>query len=275
MTSREPPVPPRGDTTDILDAVREDYDDHGRPVGGSRRDYGGREHDDRAADDRWDRGWEPEDRASHQSGDSDTTRVAVIYYSATASVYAMAQAVAAGAADAGATVRLRRVRETAGPESVAANPAWAEHFRATEGVAIAELADVAWADAVIFGTPTRFGNVSAQLKAFIDTLGPLWGQGRLVNKVFAGFTSSATAHGGQEATLLALYASVYHFGGIVVAPGYADPVQFEAGNPYGASHTSDNGRVPPGEIELAASRFTGYRAASVASALRVGRSELD
>lgn len=217
------------------------------------------------------------DRYADEDGDQaygrgydEPIRVAVIYYSATGSIYSMAQATAAGAADAGAQVRLRRVRETAGPEAVAANPRWAAHFRSTEGVAIAELADVAWADAVIFGTPTRFGNVSSQLQAFIDTLGPLWGKGQLVNKVFAGFVSSATAHGGQEATLLSLYASVYNFGGIVVAPGYADPVQFDSGNPYGASHTSDNGRVPPGEIELAASRFAGFRATTIATALRLG-----
>jgi NAD(P)H dehydrogenase (quinone) len=203
-------------------------------------------------------------------GRDDTVRVAVIYYSATGSVYAMAQATAAGASAAGGDVRLRRVRETAPAEAVESNAMWSSHARATAGVAVASLDDVAWADVILFGTPTRFGNVSAQLKSFIDSLGPLWGEGRLVDKVFAGFVSTATAHGGQEATLLALYQSVYHLGGIVVAPGYADPVQFEAGNPYGASHTSDNGQVPPGELELAAARFTGWRATSVGQRLLDG-----
>lgn len=188
-------------------------------------------------------------------------RVAVIYYSATGSVYAMARAASDGAAAAGADVRLRRVAETARDAAIAADPAWAAHLRATDGVA----------DVVLFGTPTRFGNVAAALKEFIDSLGPLWGAGRLADKVFAGFTSSATAHGGQEATLLALYHSVYYFGGIVVAPGYADPIQFEAGNPYGASHTSDNGRIPPGDTELGAAHFTGWRAAVVGRWIVAGR----
>lgn len=251
----------------------------------SDRDYSDRDHSDRrfgqaGDDDDFDSRELPDERYHEGPGgrrpdaDDDRTRVAVIYYSATGSIYTMAQAAAAGAADAGAAVRLRRVRETAGPEAVAANPRWSTHFRSTEGVAIAELADVAWADAIVFGTPSRFGNVAAQLKAFIDTLGPLWGRGELIDKVFAGFTSSATLHGGQESTLLALYQSVHHFGGIVVAPGYADPVQFDNGNPYGASHTSDNGRIPPGEVELAAARFTGYRVATIAAALRLGLDRL-
>jgi NAD(P)H:quinone oxidoreductase type IV len=200
--------------------------------------------------------------------------VSVIYYSATGSVHALARAAATGAAAAGGDVRVRRVAETAPAEAISANEAWSAHLRATSGVAVATPADVDWADVVLFGTPTRFGNVASQLKAFIDSLGPLWGAGRLAGKVFAGFVSTATAHGGQEATLLALYQSVYHFGGIVAAPGYADPVQFEAGNPYGASHTSDNGAVPPGELELTAARFTGWRATAIGRELRAGRETL-
>lgn len=200
-----------------------------------------------------------------------SVRTAVIYYSATGSVYAMAQAAASGASAAGAEVRLRRVAETASDDAIAENDAWAAHAEATAGVAVATPDDVEWADVLVLGTPTRFGNVAAQLKAFLDALGPLWGQGKLIDKVFTGFCSTATAHGGQEATLLALYQSAYHFGGIVVTPGYADPVQFDAGNPYGASHTSDNGQVPPGEIELAAARFTGERATTVGALLIAGR----
>ncbi|HEX3814663.1 MAG TPA: NAD(P)H:quinone oxidoreductase [Mycobacteriales bacterium] len=200
--------------------------------------------------------------------------VSVIYYSATGSVHAMARAVATGAAAAGGDVRLRRVAENAPAEAISANEAWSAHLRATAGIPLATPDDVDWADVVLFGTPTRFGNVAAQLKSFLDALGPLWGAGRLAGKVFAGFVSTATAHGGQESTLLALYQSVYHFGGIVVAPGYTDPVQFEAGNPYGASHTSDNGAVPPGELELTAARFTGWRATAVGRELRAGRKAL-
>ncbi len=200
--------------------------------------------------------------------------VAVIYYSATGSVHAMARAVATGAAAAGGDVRLRRVAETAPADAISRNEAWSAHLRATAGVPLAAPDDVDWADVVLFGTPTRFGNVAAQLKAYLDSLGPLWGDGRLAGKVYAGFVSTATTHGGQEATLLALFQSVYHFGGIVVPPGYTDPVQFETGNPYGASHTSDNGAIPPGEPELTSARYTGWRATTVGRQLRAGRRTL-
>ena len=96
--------------------------------------------------------------------------------------------------------------------------------------------DIVWADAVIFGSPTRFGSPASQFRTFIDSLGGLWTQGKLADKVYAGFTSSQTAHGGQETTLLSLYISLMHFGGIIVPPGYTDPLKFADGNPYGVSH---------------------------------------
>jgi NAD(P)H dehydrogenase (quinone) len=199
-----------------------------------------------------------------------TVNTAVIYYSATGSVYALAQAVVAGAEKAGADTRLRKVRELAPDEAIASNEGWAAH--ALEAVAVAEatLDDLEWADAVIFGTPTRYGNVAAQLKQFMDTTGPLWAAGKLANKVFAGFVSTGTAHGGQESTLLAMANTFYHWGGVIAAPGYLDPIQFVAGNPYGASHISANGANPPGETELASAEFTGRRATEIAAALRAG-----
>ena len=130
--------------------------------------------------------------------------------------------------------------------------------------------DVQWAEAVIFGSPTRFGNVSAQLKQFIDTLGGLWAQGVLANKVYSGFTSTATRHGGQESTLLALYNSVHHFSGIVVAPGYADPVKFADGNPYGTSHIDGQGTIPVDDIARDAAAFQGRRVATITAALKAG-----
>jgi multimeric flavodoxin WrbA len=102
---------------------------------------------------------------------------------------------------------------------------------------------------ILLGSPTRFGLPAAQLKQFIDTTGPLWGQGRLVDKIGSAFTSTATTHGGQESTILAMNNTFYHWGCIIVPPGYADPIQFQAGNPYGTSHTSQNGAIPPGELE--------------------------
>ena len=113
--------------------------------------------------------------------------------------------------------------------------------------------DIVWADAVLFGSPTRFGNVASQLKQYLDTLGPQWGEGKLADKVYAGFTAAKTDHGGQESTLLALYNTIYHFGGILVPPGYTDPVKFEDGNPYGVSHgTGADGDVPLGDVQEAA-----------------------
>ena len=91
---------------------------------------------------------------------------------------------------------------------------------------------------MIFGSPTRFGSPASQFRTFIDSLGGLWSQGKLADKVYAAYTSSQTAHGGQETTLLALYISLMHFGGILVPPGYTDPVKFADGNPYGVGHVT-------------------------------------
>ncbi|MGO9507863.1 MAG: NAD(P)H:quinone oxidoreductase [Mycobacterium sp.] len=170
------------------------------------------------------------------------TKLAIIYYSATGHGTAMAKRVAAAAESAGAEVRVRHVAETRDPASFAQNPAWTANYEATKDLPAATGDDIVWADAVIFGSPTRFGSVASQLREFLDSLGGLWSQGKLADKVYAGFTSSNTLHGGQETTLFTLYATVMHFGGIVVAPGYTDPCKFVDGNPYGASlvATHDN-----------------------------------
>jgi NAD(P)H dehydrogenase (quinone) len=197
--------------------------------------------------------------------------VAVIYYSATGSVFQLAKAAATEAEKAGAEVRLRKVRELAPEEAIATNEGWSDHVATTQHIGEAALDDLEWADVILLGSPTRFGLPAAQLKQFIDTTGPLWGQGRLVDKIGSSFTSTATAHGGQESTILAMNNTFYHWGCIIVPPGYADPVQFRAGNPYGASHVSDNGAVPPGEVELAAVGFQTRRAVRIAEVLRCGR----
>ncbi|GAB2796038.1 NAD(P)H:quinone oxidoreductase [Amycolatopsis magusensis] len=199
-------------------------------------------------------------------------KTAVVYYSATGSVYTLAQAAAKAAELAGSEVRLRKVRELAPEEAIASNQGWAAHARQTQDVLEATLADLEWADLLILGAPTRFGIPAAQLKQFIDTTGPLWAEGKLVNKVATSFTSAATAHGGHETTITALNNTFYHWGCLIVPPGYADPIQFQAGNPYGTSHTSDNGQVPPGEVELAAMSFQAKRAVEVAAALKAGLS---
>ena len=194
---------------------------------------------------------------------------AVIYYSSTGTVHALAQAAAEGAEKAGAQVRLRKVAELAPPDVVEARPAWAQPLRDTADVLEASLDDLAWADVVLFGTPTRFGNPTSQLRAFLETTGPLWIQGKLAGKVYSAFTASNTAHGGQESTLLALGNTFYHWGGIIVPPGYTDPVQFKTGNPYGTSHVAGGG--PPDDVVLEAARFQACRAVDTAAALKAGR----
>ena len=197
-------------------------------------------------------------------------KVSVIYYSATGSVHQLAQRAVEAAEKAGAQVRLRKVHELAPKEAIASNEGWSNHALETEAVPEATAEDVVWADAVIFGTPTRYGNVAAQLKQFFDTLGPQWAAGELADKVYTGFVSTGTAHGGQESTLLAMYNSFYHFGGIIVPPGYTDPSKFVDGNPYGASHISQNGANPPQEQDLTAVAYSATRAVQVAERLLRG-----
>jgi len=196
------------------------------------------------------------------------TRLAVIYYSATGHGTTMAQHVAKAAEEAGAEVRLRRVAETVDPAFFAENPAWTANYRATKDLPVASGDDVVWADAVIFGSPTRFGSPASQLRAFIDSLGGLWAQGRLADKVYAGFTSSQTAHGGQETTLLSLYISLMHFGGIIVPPGYTDPLKFADGNPYGVSHiTGPDNSAPVSDTTTAALHHLAKRVVTIAGRL--------
>ncbi|RYP83402.1 NAD(P)H:quinone oxidoreductase type IV [Nocardioides guangzhouensis] len=165
----------------------------------------------------------------------DQVKLAIVYYSSTGTVDGMARHAATVGGKHGAEVRLRHVAEHAPREVVEQDEAWRAHADEVAMEPIAEPDDVVWADAVLFGSPTRFGNVASQLKQFLDSLGPQWGDGVLADKVYAGFTAADTAHGGHESTLLALYNTVHHFGGILVAPGYTDPVKFDDGNPYGAS----------------------------------------
>ncbi|MBP1820468.1 NAD(P)H:quinone oxidoreductase [Mycobacterium sp. OAE908] len=171
------------------------------------------------------------------------TKLAVIYYSATGHGTSMAGRVAAAAEAAGAEVRVRPVAETRDPASFAQNPAWTANYESTKDLPHATGHDIVWADAVIFGSPTRFGSVASQLRDFLDSLGGLWSQGKLADKVHAGFTSTNTAHGGQETTLLTLYVTLMHFGGIIVAPGYTDALKFVDGNPYGASVIADHDNI--------------------------------
>jgi NAD(P)H dehydrogenase (quinone) len=179
----------------------------------------------------------------------------------------LARAIEEGAKEAGAEVRLRKVHELAPEEAIKSNEGWSAHSKETQDIEEASNADLEWADAIIFGTPTRYGLPTAQLKQFLDTTGPLWAEGKLADKVVSGFTSASNAHGGQESTLLSLYNVFAHWGAILVTPGYTDPVLFEAGgNPYGASSTEE-----PTEQELAAARYLGRRVAEKAALLTGSR----
>ena len=201
-----------------------------------------------------------------------TVKVAVIYYSATGSVHTLAQAVAEGAASAGAEVRLRRVAELAPDSAIDQNPLWRRHADAATSIAQASVEDLAWADALAFGTPTRFGAPAAQLKQFIDQAGGLWREGRLADKPVTAFTSAANRHGGSEATILSLGNVFYHWGALIVPPGYTDPAVYAAGgNPYGASYvTGPQAGDGPDAAALDAARYQGRRLAQVTVRLLAG-----
>ncbi|MDI2032271.1 NAD(P)H:quinone oxidoreductase [Saccharopolyspora sp. TS4A08] len=201
---------------------------------------------------------------------SNAVKVSVIYYSSTGIGAEIANTLVAEAEAAGAEVRLRRVPELAPDAAIDSNPAWRANVEATRSVPEANAEDAVWADAVIFGSPTRFGNIAAQLKQYIDTLGGQWAQGKLADKVYSGFTSSSTAHGGQESTLLALYNTIHHFGGIVVAPGYTDGSKFVDGNPYGTSHVDAQGENKVDDVTRAAAAVQARRVVKVARALKNG-----
>jgi NAD(P)H dehydrogenase (quinone) len=197
-----------------------------------------------------------------------SVRVAVIYYSATGNVHALATAMADGAEKAGAEVRLRRATELAPDAAIDSNPVWRAHVDETkDSVPEATLDDMQWANAYAFGTPTRFGNVTSQLKQFIDLCGGLWQRGELADKPVTSFTSSANRHGGQESTILALNNVFYHWGCLIVPPGYTDPLLYASGgNPYGVSWPSGAGERPD-EPTLEAARYQGRRLVKFAAKL--------
>ncbi len=196
-------------------------------------------------------------------------KILVAFYSRSGVTEALANAIADGARSSGAEIRLRRAREFVSAEVMSRAPGWKEAADAMNQKYEAPTeADAEWADAIIFGTPTRFGNASAELKAYIDSLGGLWFQGKLNGKAGSAFGSSSTPHGGNESTLISLYNPMAHLGLIIVPLGYADPAMFKAGTPYGASSVSQNKALPPTADDLEVARFQGRRVTAVAQALR-------
>jgi NAD(P)H dehydrogenase (quinone) len=196
--------------------------------------------------------------------------ILVVFYSRDGSVEALAKAVSEGAREAGAEVRLRRVPDIVSPEVMAKVPGWEERSKkmlAEYGTPTT--ADAEWADGIIFGTPTRFGNTSAELKAFIDSLGGSWSQGKLNGKAAGAFTSTAGRHGGNEATLVSLYIPMAHLGFIIVPNGYThEKIVQGHGTPYGSSAVSGQNSTPPTPDDLEVARHQGARVTQVAAALK-------
>ena len=196
------------------------------------------------------------------------TKVLVLYYSAYGHIEQMAYAVAEGAKSTGAEVDVKRV-----PELVPADVAKASGFKLDQKAPIASVDDLPNYDAVIFGSGTRFGNVTAQLRNFMDQTGSLWMKGSLVGKAGSVFTSSATQHGGQESTILSFIPTLMHQGMIVVGLPYSFAGQsgvdeIKGGSPYGASTiTNGDGSRQPSAVELEGARYQGRHVAEIAAKL--------
>jgi NAD(P)H dehydrogenase (quinone) len=200
-------------------------------------------------------------------------KVLIVFYSVYGHIYRMAEAVAEGAREVkGAEVELRRVPETL-TEEILKQIGAIEPQKKFVHIPICTLDELASADAIIFGTPTRFGNMCAQMRAFLDGTGPLWAKGSLVGRVGSVFTSSNTQHGGQESTVLSTHLTLLHQGMIIVGLPYTFEGQsrideITGGSPYGASTIAGpKGDRMPSENELAAARFQGKHVATIASKL--------
>lgn len=194
-----------------------------------------------------------------------TVKLTIAFYSTYGTNHQMAEIAAEAARAAGAEVRLRRIAETAPAEVVASQDAWKAQVDRAADIPAVSAEDMEWANAYLFSTPTRFGSAPSQVRAFIDTLGGLWFQGKLANKAISAMTSAQNVHGGQEATTLGLYTTFLHWGAIIVAPGFTDPAVFAAGgNPYGYSHTQGK---EFGEAEKAAISHQAKRLVEVAAKL--------
>jgi len=200
-------------------------------------------------------------------------KILVVYYSMYGHVHRMAEAVADGAREVkGAEVLTRRVPETL-PEDVLGKMGALEAQKGFVHVPVCAQEELASADAIIFGTPTRFGNMCGQMRQFLDATGGLWARGALVGKVGGVFTSSGTQHGGQESTILSFHITLLHHGMIVVGLPYAFQGQMRTdevsgGSPYGASTIAGtSGERTPTENELAGARFQGRHIAEITARL--------
>ena len=201
-------------------------------------------------------------------------KILVVFYSMTGNVAALARAVADGAEKEGAEVRMRQVTDTLPQSVIDSHPEIKKAKAELKPIPFATLDDLKWADGVAFGSPTRYGNMSSQLKQFIDTTGSLWMSGELVGKVASVFTSTATQHGGQETTLLSMMVPLFHLGFILQGLPYTEKGQIEmnsihGGSPYGASSvTGLGGNFKSSEVDLAMASTLGKRLAQTTSKQR-------
>ncbi|MGG6265067.1 NAD(P)H:quinone oxidoreductase [Leptolyngbya sp. AN03gr2] len=199
----------------------------------------------------------------------DSVKVLIVFYSRNGSTEALANAIAEGAKSEGAEVILRRAREVVPPEVMQKAEGWIENAdRMNAAYEAPTPEDAESADAIILGCPTRFGSMSSELKAYIDSLGGLWFQGKLVGKVGSAFTSTSSVHGGNESTIISMYNPMAHLGLIIVPLGYADPALFKAGTPYGASTVSGQENNPPSADDVEVAKFQGKRVTQIARALK-------
>ena len=201
------------------------------------------------------------------------SKVLIVYYSMYSHIHQMAQAVAEGAGQvSGTEVTLRRVPETL-PEEVLLAMGAVDAQKSMADIPVATVNELADADAIIFGTPTRFGNMCGQMRQFLDATGQLWSQGALVGKVGSVFTSTATQHGGQESTLLSFHITLLHHGMVIVGLPYSfagqmDNSEIAGGSPYGATTIAGTkGERHPTELDLAGARFQGNHVAQIAAKL--------
>jgi NAD(P)H dehydrogenase (quinone) len=203
-----------------------------------------------------------------QQEETQMSKILVLYYSSYGHIEKMAEAVAAGATSAGAEVAIKRVPELV-PEAVAKQ----QHFKLDQAAPIATVEELANYDAIIIGVPTRFGNMPAQMKNFLDQTGGLWFGGKLIGKVGSVFSSSATQHGGQESTILSTHTVLLHHGMVIVGLPYSFQGQMgvkevTGGSPYGATTIADgDGSRQPSENELAGARFQGRHVAEITAKL--------
>ena len=195
-------------------------------------------------------------------------KVLVLYYSSYGHIETMAQAVAEGARSTGAEVAIKRV-----PELMTEAQAKASHFKLDQAAPVATVDELPDYDAIIIGVPTRFGNMAAQMKNFLDQTGPLWFAGKLVGKVGSVFASTATQHGGQESTILSTHTVLLHQGMVIVGLPYAWQGQMKldqitGGSPYGATTIAGgDGSRQPSANELEGARYQGRHVAEIAAKL--------